>query len=135
MLYENAAVELAPGRRPFLSMPLLPTPFEKIFNRLSKYILRSLVQLESLRHSLNQSHHSLRLIACVFPRLWSLTCIYPEFQLAPCEVNLYLDWPLWLRGFESTTPCKMRFIAPSFFQGFCKVFLHSNVLNYFIVER
>ena len=65
MLYENAAVGLAPGRRPFLSMPLLPTPFEEIFNRLSKYILRSLVQLESLRHSLNQSHHSLQLIARV----------------------------------------------------------------------
>ena len=130
MLYENAAVGLAPGTRPFLSMPLLPTPFEEIFNRLSKYILRSLVQLESLCHSLNQSHHSLQLIARVFPRLWSL-----EFQLAPCDVNLCLDWKLWLRGFESTTRCKMRFIAPSFFQGFCKVFLHSNVLNYFIVER
>ena len=69
-----------------------------------------------------------------FPRLWSLTCIYLEFQLAPCEVNLYLDWPLWLRGFESTTPCKMRFIASSFFRGFCKVLLHSDLLNYFIVE-
>ena len=135
MLYENTAVGLVLGTRPFLSMPLLPTPFEEIFNQLSKYILRSLVHLESLCHSLNQSHHNLQLIARVFPRLWSLTCIYLEFQLAPCEVNLYLDWPLWLRGFESTTHCKMRFIAPSFFQGFCKVFFHSNVWNYFIVER
>ena len=66
MLYENAAVGLAPGRHPFLSMPLLPTPLQEIFNRLSKYILRSLVQLESLRHSLNQSHHSLQLIARIF---------------------------------------------------------------------
>ena len=94
-----------------------------------------LVHLESLRHSLNQSDHSLQLIARVFPRLWSLMCIYLEFQFAPFDANLYVDWPLWLRGFESTKRCKMSFIAPSFFQGFCKVFLHSNVLNYFIVER
>ena len=114
MVYENAAVGLAPGTRPFLSMSLLPTAFEEIFNQLSKYILRSLVHLESLRHFLNQSHHRLQLIARVFPRLWSLTSIYLEFQLAPCDVNLYLDWPLWLRGFELTTRPTHRAFSKAF---------------------
>ena len=36
------------------------------------------------------------LVTRVFPRLRQFTCIYFEFSLAPCDIYLCSDWPLWL---------------------------------------
>ena len=39
------------------------------------------------------------LVTRIFPRLKTFTCIYCEFSLAPCEIFLCSDWPLWLPWF------------------------------------
>ena len=66
-------------------------------------LLRSVIGLENLRHFLNQSDPNLKPIVtwslAFFPRFTPFTCIYFEFSLAPCDIDLCSDWPLWLLRF------------------------------------
>ena len=39
------------------------------------------------------------LVACVFPRLRPVKCVYFELSLAPCDTYLCSDWPLRLLWF------------------------------------
>ena len=43
-----------------------------------------------------QTKTSRDLVTRVFPRLRPFTCIYFEFSLVPCDINLCSDWPLLL---------------------------------------
>ena len=69
-------------------------------------LLRSVIGLETRATlSTNQikTKTNRELVTRVFPRLRPVTCIHFEFSLAPCDIYLCSDWPLWLLGFGSTT--------------------------------
>ena len=82
-----------------------------IFNWVSKVIrdcigfalLCSVSGLENSRHLLSHIRYKTKtnrdLVTRVFPRLRPVTCVYFDFSLAPSDIFVCSNWPLWFLWF------------------------------------